>query len=111
MFGLFLKTSKAAKLLEDEEKVLLDDLELEIMHTPGHTPGGISIKLNGVVFTGDTLFAGGVGRTDLPDGNDETLLKSIREKLFNLNDDTIVYPGHGEESTIGQEKRTNPFFV
>ncbi|OGW77734.1 MAG: MBL fold metallo-hydrolase [Omnitrophica bacterium RIFCSPHIGHO2_02_FULL_46_20] len=111
MFGLFLKTSKAAKLLEDEEKVLLDDLELEIMHTPGHTPGGISIKLNGVVFTGDTLFAGGVGRTDLPDGNDETLLKSIKEKLFNLNDDTIVYPGHGEESTIGQEKRTNPFFV
>lgn len=111
MFSPFLKTSKAAKLLEDEEKVLLDDLELEIMHTPGHTPGGISIKLDGVVFTGDTLFAGGVGRTDLAYGNYDTLLKSIREKLFNLSDDTVVYPGHGEESTIGQEKRTNPFFV
>lgn len=111
MFSSFLKTPKAAKLLEDEEKILLDDLELEIMHTPGHTPGGISIKLDGVVFTGDTLFAGGVGRTDLAYGNYEALLKSIREKLFNLSDDTVIYPGHGEESTIGREKRTNPFFA
>jgi len=110
MFGLFLKTSKAARLLEDGEKVLLDNLEFDIIHTPGHTPGGISIKLDGVVFTGDTLFAGGIGRTDLPEGNEGLLFKSIKERLFALDDDTIIYPGHGPESTIGEEKRTNPFF-
>jgi hydroxyacylglutathione hydrolase len=110
MLGMFLKTPEATKLLEDGEKILLDDLELEILHTPGHTPGGISIKMDGVIFTGDTLFAGSIGRTDLPEGDEKALFKSIREKLFNLGDDTIVYPGHGEESTIGKEKRTNPFF-
>lgn len=110
MFGFFFKTPAPARLLEDREKVLLHDLELEVIHTPGHTPGGISIKLDSVVFTGDTLFAGGIGRTDLPDGDTEQLLKSIREKLFTLSDDTVVYPGHGGKSTIGEEKRSNPFF-
>jgi hydroxyacylglutathione hydrolase len=110
MFGFLLKVPKAIKLLEDGEKVLLDNLELEIIHTPGHTPGGISIKLDGVVFTGDTLFAGGIGRTDLPAGDEEALFRSIKEKLFSLDDSVIVYPGHGPESTIGEEKRTNPFF-
>lgn len=108
-FGLSLKTPKASKLLEDGEKIYLNDLELEILHTPGHTPGGISIKLDGVVFTGDTLFAGSVGRTDLPDGDEKALLGSIRKKLFALNNDTVVYPGHGQESTIGIEKESNPF--
>jgi glyoxylase-like metal-dependent hydrolase (beta-lactamase superfamily II) len=111
MFGFFLKTSKAAKLLEDGEKILLDNLELEIIHTPGHTPGGISIKLDGAVFTGDTLFAGGIGRTDLPAGDEALLLKSIKEKLFVLDDGVIIYPGHGPESTIGEEKMSNPFFT
>lgn len=111
MFGMFLKTPKASRLLEDGDKVYLNDLEFEILHTPGHTPGGISVKLNGVIFTGDTLFAGSVGRTDLPRGDEKTLLGSIRKKLFALDDDTVVYPGHGGESTIGKEKRTNPFFV
>jgi len=109
-FGLFMKTSKADRLLEDGEKILMDGLELEIIHTPGHTPGGISIRMNGVVFTGDTLFAGGVGRTDLPGGDEEMLFRSIKNKLFALDDDIIVYPGHGGESTIGREKKTNPFF-
>jgi len=109
-FGASIKTPEASKLLEDGEKVYLNDLELEILHTPGHTPGGISIKLDGVVFTGDTLFAGSVGRTDLPDGDGEVLLGSIRKKLFTLDDDTVVYPGHGQESTIGIEKESNPFF-
>lgn len=111
MFGFLLKVPKATKLLEDGEKILLDNLELEIIHTPGHTPGGISVKLDGVVFTGDTLFAGGIGRTDLPSGDEKALFKSIREKLFSLNDDVVIYPGHGAESTIGEEKRSNPFFV
>jgi hydroxyacylglutathione hydrolase len=111
MFGFFFKAPKATKLLEDGEKILMDNLELEVLHTPGHTPGGISIKLDGVVFTGDTLFAGGIGRTDLPSGDEELLFKSIREKLFTLDDNIIVYPGHGPESTIGVEKKTNPFFT
>jgi len=110
MFGFFLKTPEATKLLEDGEKISMDNLDLEILHTPGHTPGGISIKLDGVVFTGDTLFAGSVGRTDLPAGDEEALFRSIKEKLFILGDDVIIYPGHGHESTIGEEKRTNPFF-
>ena len=109
MFGFLLKTPKAAKLLEDGEKIYLNDMEIEILHTPGHTPGGISIKLDKVVFTGDTLFAGGIGRTDFPDGSEETLLRSIKDKLLTLGDDVIVYPGHGPESTIGEEKRTNSF--
>jgi len=111
MFGLSLKLSEASKLLEDGDKVYLNDLELEIIHTPGHTPGGISIKLDGVVFTGDTLFAGSVGRTDLPDGDEEMLFDSIKNKLFVLDDDTVVYPGHGEETTIGKEKGTNPYII
>lgn len=110
-FGLSLKTPGASKLLEDKDRVYLSDLELEIIHTPGHTPGGISVKLDGVVFTGDTLFARSVGRTDLPDGDEKALFNSIRGKLFTLDDDTIVYPGHGSESTIGEEKISNPFFI
>lgn len=111
MFGFLFKAPKATKLLEDGDKITLGDLELEVVHTPGHTPGGISIKLDSVVFTGDTLFAGGVGRTDLPHGDTDLLFSSIREKLFSLKDDVVVYPGHGPGSTIGDEKRTNPFFV
>lgn len=110
MFGLSLKTPKASRLLEDGEKIRLNDLELEILHTPGHTPGGISVKLDGVLFTGDTLFAGGVGRTDLPNGDERALLGAIKKKLFTLDDDTVIYPGHGQESAIGIEKESNPFF-
>lgn len=104
MFGFLIKTPKEIELLEEGSRIKLDDLEFEVIHTPGHTPGGISIKLNGVVFSGDTLFASGVGRTDLPGGNEETLFRSIKEKLFILGDDTVVYPGHGPETTIGREK-------
>lgn len=111
IFGFLFKSPKASKLLEDGDKILLGGLELEVMHTPGHTPGGISIKLDGVVFTGDTLFAGGIGRTDLAGGDEDILLSSIRKKLFALDDKVTVYPGHGPESTIGEEKKSNPFFA
>ncbi len=96
-------------ILEDGQSVALDDLRLTVLHTPGHTPGGICLKANNAVFTGDTLFAGSIGRTDFPGASEEQLLQSIRDKLINLADDTIVYPGHGPESTMGREKRTNPF--
>lgn len=83
--------------------------KVEVLHTPGHSPGSISLKGGGYVMTGDALFNQSIGRTDLPGGDLRTLVKSIKEKLFTLNDDTIVYPGHGPETTIGDEKLANPF--
>ncbi len=101
----------ASRCLEEGDKLALGNLEFEIIHTPGHTPGSISIKLDGVVFTGDALFRGSIGRTDLPYGDEALLIKSIQDRLFSLGDDTIIYPGHGEPSTIGEEKRSNPFLI
>ena len=82
---------------------------VRVIHTPGHSPGSISLYTNGFVLTGDALFNQSIGRTDLPGGNLRTLLDSIRDKLFSLDDKTIVYPGHGPETTIGDEKLANPF--
>ena len=80
-----------------------------MLHTPGHTPGSISLAGVGVVFSGDTLFAGSVGRTDLPGGSMTRLLVGIREKLVGMPPETRVLPGHGPETTIGVEKNNNPF--
>jgi len=97
------------KYIEDGDKLKVGDMTIEIIHTPGHSPGGVSIKIGDRIFTGDTLFTGSIGRTDLYGGSYETLLSSIKEKLLIYPDNTIVYPGHGESSTIGREKVTNPF--
>jgi len=99
----------ADKLLEEGDEISLGTLNLIVIHTPGHTPGGISLVLDNIVFTGDTLFAGGIGRTDLPGGSYQDLIKSIKEKLLILGDDKIIYPGHGPDSTIGEERKTNPY--
>ena len=82
-----------------------------MIHTPGHTPGGICLycKDEGVIFVGDTLFAGSVGRTDFPGGNTRGLIENIKTKLLILPEQTIVYPGHGHKTTIRNEKRNNPF--
>ncbi len=101
----------ADKLLEEGDEISLGTLNLIVIHTPGHTPGGISLVLNNIVFTGDTLFAGGIGRTDLPGGSYQDLIKSINEKLLILGDDKIIYPGHGPDSTIGEERKTNPYLT
>lgn len=95
--------------LKDAEKLSVGDLILEIIHTPGHTPGSISIKVDNIIFTGDTLFAGSIGRSDFPGGSFEQLMASIKTKLLIQNDDVVIYPGHGIRSTIKQEKATNPF--
>ena len=100
---------KAQGLLKDGDVIEVGDLKLEVVHTPGHTPGGISVKCDNLLFSGDTLFFEGVGRTDLPGGDYSTLVKSIKEKLFTLPLDTKVFPGHGPETTIGHEKEYNPF--
>lgn len=95
--------------LEEGDEIILGSLKLTVFHTPGHTPGGISLILDNIIFTGDTLFAGGIGRTDLPGGSYQDLQRSIKEKLLILGNGKIIYPGHGPDSTIGEERRTNPY--
>ncbi len=99
------------RYLDDGDVVEVGNLKLKVMHTPGHSPGGICLHVNDhkAVFVGDTLFAGSIGRSDLPGGDYDTLIASIQNKLFALDDDTIVYNGHMENTTIGREKRHNPF--
>ncbi|MFC1986603.1 MBL fold metallo-hydrolase [Chloroflexota bacterium] len=97
------------RLLKDGDSIDISGLHFLVLHTPGHTPGGISILGEGVVFTGDTLFNFGIGRFDMPGGNGSQLMNSIITKLMVLPDNTVVYPGHGPETTIGTERRGNPF--
>lgn len=86
-------------------------VKLTVLHTPGHTPGGICLVGDGLIFTGDTLFAGSIGRTDLPGGSYDTLIRSIREKLLVYPDEMVIYPGHGPSSSLGVERATNPFLT
>ena len=109
IFGFATEPSVADSLLKDGDVVRFGDVELQVIHTPGHTPGSISLRGKEAVFTGDTLFAGSVGRVDLPGGSGRDLMRSLSEKLTLLPDELVVYPGHGPMSTIGREKRSNPF--
>ncbi len=97
------------QLLKGGENIKVGDLSFLVLHTPGHSPGGICLFGAGVVFTGDTLFQYSIGRSDFPGGSHSQLLNSIHTKLMVLPDTTPVYPGHGPESTIGAENRRNPF--
>ncbi len=109
-FGVSVENSPPCdQTLEEGDTVSFGDITLKIIHTPGHTPGGISLYTNGIVFVGDTLFAGSIGRTDFPGGDFNTLISSIKTKLFNMEDDIRVFSGHGPETSIGVEKRHNPF--
>lgn len=99
----------ADRLLKDGERIALGDKELTMLHTPGHTPGGMCILIDGMLFTGDTLFKLSIGRTDLPGGDHNQLMNSLKNKLMLLPADTVVYPGHGQPTTIGYEKNFNPF--
>jgi len=105
------KTGPAEFLLEDETCIEQAGVKLHVLHTPGHTPGGICLyaKQEAIVFTNDTLFADSIGRTDFPDGSMSQLLNGIKEKLFTLPEETAVYPGHGQKTTIAHEKAHNPF--
>ncbi|MDZ7697360.1 MAG: MBL fold metallo-hydrolase [Deltaproteobacteria bacterium] len=96
--------------LEDGQNIPLGEFNLSVLHTPGHSPGGVCFHAPGVVFSGDTLFAGSIGRTDFPGGDHALLLRGVREKIFPLGDELRIYPGHGPASTIGRERTTNPFF-
>jgi hydroxyacylglutathione hydrolase len=97
------------RLLQDGDSIDIGDIVFRVLHTPGHSPGGICIAGYGVVFSGDTLFNMSIGRTDGPGGDYDLLISSIKSKLLNLPDDTLVLPGHGPKTTIGWERQHNPF--
>jgi len=115
LMGAWIKSPPPDRLLQDGDRVELGSVSFEVLATPGHTKGGISLfSADGpgggpVVFTGDTLFAGGIGRFDFPGGSHETLLESIRKRLLVLPPETVVYPGHGPPTTVAEEARANPF--
>jgi len=104
VFGWDLRLPKADRLLDEGDVIEIGGITLKVLHTPGHTPGGISLLTENIAFTGDTLFADGVGRTDFQYSDEAALFKAIKEKLLTLPDDTIIYPGHGPSSTIGRER-------
>lgn len=97
--------------LADGQRLAVGDVQFEVRHIPGHSPGSVAFVSYGVALVGDALFAGSIGRTDLPGGDMTTLLTSIRTRLFTLPGETLVYPGHGPETTIERERTTNPFLA
>jgi len=111
MFGLTVRQPPPVDVFYDASPIRFGDYEVRVHHTPGHCPGGVCLEITDTphLFVGDTLFAGSIGRTDLPGGSLPTLLRSIREVLFSFPDETVVHSGHGEPTTIGKERRTNPF--
>lgn len=110
-FGTRVQASPADRLLRDGDEVEAGNLRLRVIHTPGHSPGGVCLYRPGHLFAGDTLFAGSIGRTDLPGGDYHTLIQSIQGRLLTLPPETVVYPGHGPSTTIGDEKAYNPFLA
>ena len=117
MFGIEVDPQPPIDLFYKNDQTLpFGRYDIRVLHTPGHCPGGVCLAAGKsgkerTLFVGDTLFAGSIGRTDLPGGDLDTLLRSIRTVLFAFPDDTIVWSGHGEQTTIGRERRTNPFLA
>jgi glyoxylase-like metal-dependent hydrolase (beta-lactamase superfamily II) len=112
MFGVpFPPSPDPDRFLEEGDTLEIGGETLRVIHAPGHSPGHIVLQGNGFVIGGDVLFAGSIGRTDLPGGDSRRLMDSIRTKLLSMPDDTVVYCGHGAATTIGEERRTNPFLV
>jgi len=111
LFGIH--SPAAEELIEPGQVLSCGESRWEVLDTSGHTPGGVSLycRAEGVVITGDALFAGGIGRTDIPGASESLLLKNIRENLMSLPDETVVLPGHGPKTTIAAERRQNPFLT
>jgi len=110
IFPLEFSSPPADTFIKDGDLIECAGMRLKVLHTPGHTPGGISLLLDDSIFTGDTLFSGSVGRFDLPGGSEEVLLNSIN-KILSLDENLIIYPGHGPSTTVGEELRSNPFIT
>ena len=100
---------KIPNLYQEEKPLYFGEYPIEVIHTPGHSPGSVSLKLNKWLFSGDTIFLNSIGRTDIPLASGDVLIKSIKEKILILPSDTIVYPGHGDSTTVEKEKADNPF--
>jgi len=117
MFAMYgvkpIRMTAVDQFMRDADGVQVGKIAARVIHTPGHTPGSLSLHVprsnSDVLFAGDTLFNGSIGRTDLPGGDFHQILKSIKDRLFAFDDDTEVWPGHGPKTTIGWERRTNPF--
>ena len=107
--GIELKSPLPDRLLNEGDIVELDDLQLEVLHTPGHTPGNITLVADGLAFVGDVIFRESIGRTDFPGSSHQQLIETIQTKIYTLPDNTILYNGHGPETTVGHEKKYNPF--
>ncbi|MDD2401182.1 MAG: MBL fold metallo-hydrolase [Clostridia bacterium] len=107
--GRLIDRPVADRFLQEGDVLDIGNISFEIIHTPGHTCGGICLVGEGVCFSGDTLFKGAIGRTDLPGGSFEVLINSINNKLVKLDENIVVYPGHGSSTTIGEEKCSNPY--
>lgn len=110
-FGVRLDLRPADELLTEDDRITIGESELKVLHTPGHSAGSISLACDGHAVVGDLVFAGSVGRTDLPGGSMHVLLESIRTKILPMPDETILYPGHGPTTTVGRERTTNPFIT
>lgn len=111
-FGLEIETPPPPdRELEDGQTIKIGSSELEVRHTPGHSPGHVCLIGDGFALVGDCVFAGSIGRSDLPGGDGQTLIESINERIMTLSDDTILYSGHGPATTVGQERATNPFLT
>ncbi|MCF7810679.1 MBL fold metallo-hydrolase [bacterium] len=108
-FGMPMTSPPADKLLDEGDFVEIGNGKLKVFHTPGHSPGSIVLAGDGFAIVGDLLFAGSIGRTDFPGGSFDMLVKMVQEKVFPLGDDCLVLPGHGPETTVGEERRSNPF--
>ena len=117
MFGFKVRPQPPVDVFYDLSPLVFGDYEVKVHHTPGHCPGGVCLQIGkkgaatADLFVGDTLFAGSIGRTDLPGGDHGVLMRSITEVLFPLGDDSVVHPGHGPDTTIRRERTTNPFVV
>jgi hydroxyacylglutathione hydrolase len=110
LMGSKVTSPPADQLLKDGDIIKIGNtVELEVIHTPGHSPGGICLKTGNIIFVGDTLFQGSIGRTDFPGGSYEQLINNIKQKLLCYDDEVVAYPGHGPSTTIGFERRNNPF--
>ena len=106
-----LNTPQNYHLLSDGDEIALDGLNIKVIHTPGHTQGSTCYLVNDILISGDTLFAGSIGRTDFPLGSFDDIIQSIKTKLMLLDDETKVYPGHGFSTTIGKQRKENPFLI
>ena len=110
IFPLESSSPAADTFIKDGDLIECAGMKLKVLHTPGHTPGGISLLIDDAIFTGDTLFSGSVGRFDLPGGSEDVLLNSIK-KILSLDENLIIYPGHGPSTTVSEELRSNPFIT